>query len=132
MNYTVIPPVKINTNRIDAYDEAKLGTFDYVILAALLIVSMAIGAYYAWKDRKEQGTEGFLMGNRSMTVFPTSLSLMASFISSTLILGIPLDIYFRGTQTYAAIIACIVASTVAAEIFVPVFYKLKMNSANQV
>ena len=119
-------------DNIPAFDKRVLDGVDWTIVSALLIVSMCIGAYYAWKDRAERGTEEFFMGGRQMKIFPVSLSLMATFINSSIIIGWPLDVYFRGTQVYLCVIAIVLASVVAAEIFVPLFYNLKMNSINEV
>ena len=37
---------------------------DYVVFALMLLVSTAIGIFYAIKDRKKQNTEEFLLGGR--------------------------------------------------------------------
>ena len=33
----------------------KFGTWDYVVFGVLLFVSSAIGVYFAWRDRRNEG-----------------------------------------------------------------------------
>lgn len=68
---------------------------DYLVFAATLVLSAGIGIFYAYKDRKKQTTEGFLMGDRSMNFFPVALSLLASFNSAIFITGISSEFYTR-------------------------------------
>jgi hypothetical protein len=47
---------------------------DYIVFAAMLVVSAAIGVYYACAGGKQQSTREFLMANNSMRFLPLSLS----------------------------------------------------------
>ena len=38
------------------------GAVDYVVFIAMLMISTAIGLYYAWKDRKTTNEDEFLRG----------------------------------------------------------------------
>ena len=77
-------------------DKEELGTVDYIVLVGMLSGSLAIGSWYAWSDRKKQTNEEFLMGGKNMKVLPVSLSLLASFVSSTVILGWPIAVFVQG------------------------------------
>jgi len=71
------------------YNSAKredLGAVDYVVLVLTLLVSVAIGLWYAWRDRNKTATE-YLTAGGKMKILPMALSLMASFISSSHLLG---------------------------------------------
>lgn len=118
-------------NHIDGDDSRTLDGLDYTILSFLLLISVGIGVFYAWKDRKDSGTDGFLMGDRSMSLWPSSFSMVATFISSTVIIGFPLEVYYHGTQVYVVSIGIVIASVTAAEIFIPVLYKLQVTSVNE-
>lgn len=129
---TIQPDVGDPTfNYIDGDDKRTLDGLDYTILSLLLLVSVGIGVFYAWKDRKDKGTDGFLMGDRSMSLWPSSFSMVATFISSTVIIGFPLEVYYHGTQVYIVSIGIVIASVTAAEIFIPVLYKLQVTSVNE-
>jgi sodium/solute symporter, putative len=57
---------------------------------------------------------------------------MASFQSSVTILGYPAEMYLKGTQFWMVILSAVVASVTAAELFLPVYYKLSFTSVNKV
>lgn len=65
-------------------------------------------------------------------MFPVAMSLLASFQSSVTILGYPAEMFYRGTQFWLVILSSLMASTLAAELFLPVFYKLGFTSVNEV
>ena len=43
---------------------------DYVIFAAILVISASIGFYHAWKDRRKQTLKEFLLAGGNMQVRP--------------------------------------------------------------
>lgn len=47
---------------------------------------------------KSNSTADFLMGGREMHIFPTMLSVVATFLSGILLMGVPADIYQRGNR----------------------------------
>ena len=54
----------------------KFGSDDYVILALMLLVSLLIGVYFAWKGQKSNAD--YLLGGKRMGVLPMAMSLMAT------------------------------------------------------
>ncbi len=77
--------------------DKSFGAVDYVIFALLLAVSAAIGIFFGFIRKKQNTSKELLLGNRSMGVFPSSLSLLASFMSGITILGNPAEVYNYGT-----------------------------------
>lgn len=65
---------------------------DYVVFALMLVVSTAIGIYYAWASRGSKSSRDFLMGDRRLTALPVSMSLTASFMSSITVLSNPAEV----------------------------------------
>lgn len=141
-------------------DSSNFGLTDYAVFILLLLISSGIGIYYAIKDRNAKKTaRQFLTAERSLHWFPVSMSLMASFQSSVTILGYPgnffafkfigynmdaesanqiclyihktAEMYLRGTQFWVVIISSSIAALSAAELFLPVYYDLKLSSVNQ-
>ncbi|NXO42189.1 SC5A8 protein, partial [Locustella ochotensis] len=109
----------------------RMGRFtvwDYVVFAAMLLISAVIGIYYAFVGGGQKTSKDFLMAGRSMSALPVALSLTASFMSAVTVLGTPAEIYRYGAVfcmfafTYALVVLC------SAEIFLPVFYKLGITS----
>lgn len=110
----------------------RFGTVDYVIFILTLVVSAAIGIFYAWRDKKRQSTDNFLLGGRKMSIVPVTLSLMASFLSAVLVLGVPTEIYYHGTMYWLISFSNIVTFPVAVHAFLPVFHRLEITSAYEV
>ncbi|XP_065598828.1 sodium-coupled monocarboxylate transporter 1 [Cyrtonyx montezumae] len=106
----------------------RFTVWDYVVFAAMLVVSAVIGIYYAFAGGGQKTSKDFLMGGRSMSAVPVALSLTASFMSAVTVLGTPAEIYRYGAIfcifaiTYALVVLC------SAEIFLPVFYRLGITS----
>lgn len=65
---------------------------DYVVFALMLVVSTAIGVYYAWSGRGKENSKDFLTGGRRMSALPVSMSLTASFMSSITVLSNPVEV----------------------------------------
>uniref|UniRef100_A0A7N8XZA8 Solute carrier family 5 member 8 n=1 Tax=Mastacembelus armatus TaxID=205130 RepID=A0A7N8XZA8_9TELE len=101
---------------------------DYLVFALMLLVSAAVGVYYAWTDRDQRSSGNFLIGGRRMTALPVSLSLTASFMSAITVLSNPAEVYRYGASIGFYIIAFAMAVLVTSEVFMPVFYRLTITS----
>ncbi len=110
----------------------NFNTADYVVFAAMLVVSAGIGIFYACRGGKQNTTGEFLMGNRNMQVIPVSVSILVSFMSAILILGTPAEMYTRGTEYYLSMIGLNLGIVMAAVLFVPLLYPLKLTSSFEV
>ena len=73
--------------------ERNFSIIDYLVLGVFLMTSSLIGIFFAWKERKKTSSDGFLTGGRKLQLFPVCMSLIASFLSSNTILGVPSEIY---------------------------------------
>ncbi|KAL7016975.1 hypothetical protein ACKWTF_010212 [Chironomus riparius] len=105
------------------------GALDYVVVAAVLLVSIGIGLYVRCTGNRQKSNDEFILANRSMTVLPVAFSLMASFMSSITLLGVSSEIYMFGIQFIVINFAYLIATPIAANLFLPVFYKLQAASA---
>ncbi|GLD48496.1 sodium-coupled monocarboxylate transporter 1 isoform X1 [Lates japonicus] len=101
---------------------------DYVVFALMLVVSAAVGVYYAWADRGQRSSGDFLMGGRRLTALPVSLSLTASFMSAITVLSNPAEVYHYGASIGFYGLSYIITIVVTSEIFLPVFYRLAVTS----
>ncbi|KAM9334617.1 sodium-coupled monocarboxylate transporter 1-like [Symphorus nematophorus] len=101
---------------------------DYVVLALMLTVSTAIGVYYAWASRGQESSMNFLTAARSLTVLPVSMSLTASFMSSTTVLSNPAEVYTYGAIYVFFGLGYIFSTVIVSETFLPVFYRLSITS----
>ncbi|XP_005374605.1 PREDICTED: sodium-coupled monocarboxylate transporter 1 [Chinchilla lanigera] len=108
-----------------------LGSFavgDYLVFAGVLLVSAAIGVYYAFAGGGQQTSTDFLLGGRRMTAVPVALSLTASFMSAVTVLGTPAEVYRFGAIFSLFAITYFLMVALSAEVFLPVFYKLGITS----
>ncbi|KAK6622118.1 hypothetical protein RUM44_001925 [Polyplax serrata] len=103
---------------------------DYGVFAFMLLLSTAIGVYFAFFTKtKQNNTSEYLMGSKKMGIFPISMSLIASYISGIALIGMPAEIYVYGTQYWALIIPELITSIVMMTVYIPVFYSLQIVSS---
>ncbi|CAG2166362.1 unnamed protein product [Oppiella nova] len=107
------------------------GAVDYVVFIAMLMISTAIGLFYAWKDRKTTNEDEFLRGGKTMSPLPVCISIMASFLPSTSFIGFPTVVYATGTMLWVLVIPAVLAAVLAAQVFIPVFYNMNLLSVNE-
>ncbi|XP_017051208.1 putative sodium-dependent multivitamin transporter [Drosophila ficusphila] len=108
-----------------------VGTFDgsdIAVLISILIVSALIGIYYRYTGGKQKTTQEYLMADQSMTTFPVSFSLMASFMSAISLMGVSNESYEFGTMFCVINIAYVLSTPIAANMFLPVFYRMRTTS----
>nr|XP_037281085.1 sodium-coupled monocarboxylate transporter 1-like [Rhipicephalus microplus] len=104
---------------------------DYVVLIGFLVLSAGIGVFFAWRDRRHGSNKHFLTGNRELSWLPVSMSMMASFLSSIAILGLPSEVFLRGSTIWTGAISSSMAVLVAAFVFLPMYYKMDITSINE-
>ncbi|XP_013380555.1 sodium-coupled monocarboxylate transporter 1-like [Lingula anatina] len=112
--------------------QAQVNTFgpvDYVVFAGTLVVSASIGIYQAFTGGRQKTTDEFLMANRKMGAIPAAMSLLASFMSAITLLGTPKEMYVYGTQYLWIAFGYVLVMPVAAHIFLPIFFRLRVTSA---
>ncbi|CAH1407495.1 unnamed protein product [Nezara viridula] len=109
---------------------AYIDWIDYTVFSALLILSTGIGVYFAFFAKEKQNTTAeYLLGGKTMGIFPISMSLIASYISGISVLGLPAEMYVYGTQYWLIVIPEILVSFTMAFVYIPVFYKLQITSS---
>ncbi|MBN3271301.1 SC5AC protein, partial [Polyodon spathula] len=103
--------------------------WDYVVFAALFVVSSGIGIFFAVKERKKSSSNEFLVGGKQMSCVPVALSLTASFMSAVTVLGTPSEVYRFGGAFILFGFSYSMVVLFTAELFVPVFYRSGITSA---
>ncbi|KAJ8688365.1 hypothetical protein QAD02_024160 [Eretmocerus hayati] len=115
---------------METNSKKQFDTIDVVVFVGMLGVSALVGVYQAYKARKnENAVKEYLVGGQNMSIFPISMSLIASYISGIAILGLPAEMYVFGTQYWATVIADCFVSITMAKIYLPVFYRLQITSS---
>lgn len=100
---------------------AALSRLDYVVIAAYLVGTLALGAWIGRRIRS--GTDLFLAG-RSLPWWAVGMSLVATDIGGTDIIGVGGAAYRHGLAVANfEWIGCVPAMVVAAFVFIPFFYR---------
>ena len=105
---------------------------DYVLFGLMLAFSASIGIFYAVKDRNKSNTKEFLLAGGNMNPIPVSLSILASFMSAITLLGTPGELYNYTSMYFWIGLSYLFVIFLAAHVFIPVFYKLRVTSAYEV
>jgi sodium-coupled monocarboxylate transporter 8/12 len=111
--------------------ESNFSIYDYAVVAFMLVVSLGIGVFYGFFDKKapteSASSSDFMLGS-GMTIFPVTLSLTTSFITAIELLGNPAEMYFNGAQYALIVIAMILVIPFALKIFYPIYDDMKLTS----
>uniref|UniRef100_A0A1I8BFU2 Aa_trans domain-containing protein n=1 Tax=Meloidogyne hapla TaxID=6305 RepID=A0A1I8BFU2_MELHA len=110
-------------------------TIDFGIFGIFLLLSLFVGLYHgigrsSLLSKSEQHTTtktgDFLDGGRRLPVFPVCLSLLTTFVSGIGLLGVPAEIYTRGSGMFIYIMSGTLAFPIIGIFFIPIFYKIKV------
>lgn len=74
----------------------------------------------------------YLVGERTMGFLPVAVSLLVSFESSIMMLGLPAEAYVYGLQLIWWAVGTFVAQLLSIHIVVPLLHPLKLTSAYEV
>ncbi|XP_018008624.1 sodium-coupled monocarboxylate transporter 1 [Hyalella azteca] len=108
---------------------SKFGVVDYCVFTVMLVGSLGIGFFHCLRGKNT--THDFLLAGRSMSPWPIALSLTATFISSISILGYVGEVYGHGIQLMWSLVGNFLGVVVAAKVFAPIIYNMKLESVNQ-
>lgn len=110
----------------------EFSILDYIIFAITLGISFFIGIYTAIKNRHRQSTKEVLLAGGNMDVVPVALSIFASFLSSTTVIGVPAELYIFNTMYMWALPAFPFSIFLSAHVHIPVIYNLNLTSTYEV
>lgn len=108
--------------------EHRFHLTDYVIFGVTLVISLGIGFYYAFTGGKQRTTSEYFVGNRRMAIIPVAVSLLVSFESSIMMLGLPAEVYVFGLQILIADIGFLCANFLSLIVALPLIHPLKITS----
>ena len=110
----------------------------------MLVAASSVGIYLNWRskvsiarvykssitifDLQDKTVDDFQLGGRKMHAFPTSLSMMSTSLSAITILGTPAEFFDYGFMYMWMIVANACGLLISAEVFVPIFYRLKVRT----
>ena len=73
-----------------------------------------------------------LFSGKSLNALPVALSMLVSYLSTLILLGIPAEVYYGGTIFWTSVFGAMLAPVTGMLVFGPLFHRLKIVSVNQV
>lgn len=117
--------------------DISLHWLDYTIFGLSIGLSLSTGVYHAIKSRiilrrgDRTAKEEYLMGGRQLPPLPVALSLLTTFLSGILMLGVPAEMFQRGAQIWLNFVIGVASSIVTCFVFLPVFHKMKSTCLHE-
>ena len=106
---------------------------DYVVFTGFFGLSLLIGAYHAFTGGRQRSVSEFIMANRKLSVIPTMVSLVMSFLSALTILGGTAEMYSYGMSYYCwYFIGLWIGIVVIERLIVPWLFPMKLTSVFEV
>ncbi|XP_063924873.1 sodium-coupled monocarboxylate transporter 2-like isoform X1 [Zophobas morio] len=106
-----------------------LTVFDYLILCAMLLISVAIGIYFGCFGTKQATTKEYLHGGKKMGVIAVGVSVGVSHFSGVTMMAIPADVYKFGAYLLFINLAAILVGLLSVYVYLPVFFQLQISSS---
>ena len=97
-------------------------------LAVVVYLAVTAGIVY-WSSRKQDDTEDFFLGGRSMPWFAVGLSIMATLLSTNTYLGAPGEMIKNGPAYVLGFMAYPLVAVVVLCVWIPFFMRLRLTSA---
>ncbi|GFU22022.1 putative sodium-dependent multivitamin transporter [Nephila pilipes] len=110
------------------HEKLVLSALDYLIFAATLAVSAGIGLFFQMTSKKKTNEE-YLLAGKDMSVLPVAFSLMATFMSATVLMGIPAEMYLYGTNMTFMNVGFALGPIISAYVFLPIFFANDVSTA---
>ncbi|XP_054271258.1 sodium-coupled monocarboxylate transporter 1-like [Macrosteles quadrilineatus] len=124
----VVLPAVLASDLCPQHEHPTFEWLDYVVLAAMLVVSCCIGTFYALFGSKAETSADFLLGGSDMGTIPMAMSLAAGFITAIELLGNPSEMYTYGTQFWMTCVAFVIVVPITSYLYLPVYMKLRLTS----
>ncbi len=105
-----------------------MSTFDFIICAIYLLLTLAIGVYSSLKHKQSNDEEYYLAG-RTVGTFAIGISVMATAFSAINYLAIPTEIASHGLYVIMAFPVFLLVTIPVVLYVIPFFCRLKQTSA---
>ena len=105
---------------------------DYVVFVSILVISVLIGIFHGCLGNRNKSSTDYLLGGRRMNWLPVALSIIVTFTSAILYVGIPAEVYIYGVSIVLIGVGMFIAMIITVILFVPLLYPLKLTSTYEV
>ncbi|BES87286.1 sodium-coupled monocarboxylate transporter [Nesidiocoris tenuis] len=101
--------------------------FEFLVVIVSLGITLAIGLYFS--RTANRSLQEYMLGGRQMSVIPVSLSIAATYLSSSSLVATSQEVYFYGMQVSLIGWFYTMWGLIAAWVHVPVSYSIKSVSS---
>ena len=105
----------------------ELDTVDWIVFVGLLLASLFVGFFFAYKDRN-QSADSYLLNNEAMNPYAAGLSIFVSLISAITIIGLPVEVYMFGNAMVWRMVGGLIGMYTVCYVFLPKIYQLRLYS----
>lgn len=111
----------------------SFGRSDYLVFGLMLVISTGIGFYFRPQKRQQANrtvsrVREYLIGGGNLSIFPVSMSLIASALSSVGIIGFTTEGYLFGVAFFIGNFGLLFNGVIMHFLVLPVFHDLKLLS----
>lgn len=104
-----------------------------MVFVLSLLIPIAVGFYFACRGGRQKTTTEFLLADKNLRSWLVSLSLVASYFSSVVLLGTTAEVFTYGVQyIILALFSYWLVAAAAHVVFIPMFHRVKVTSVNEV
>jgi SSS family solute:Na+ symporter len=103
-----------------------LGVFDWVVVAGYALAVLGVGF---WASRRSDTSEDYFLAGRSLPWFVVGVSLFATNISGSTLVGLVGGAYQMGLAVYNYEWTAVVALVALVVLFLPVYRRLEITTA---
>ncbi|XP_078490256.1 sodium-coupled monocarboxylate transporter 2-like isoform X3 [Ciona intestinalis] len=107
-------------------DKVHFGVGDILVFLASLVLSMFVGVYYAFKDRRRETVDNYYYASRKMSAVPLGLSISVTFISALTVIGLPTETYIFGFVTIWHCTTLVLPTVIACLYYIPLIHRLRL------
>ena len=106
--------------------EHYFAVLDYVGLVAYIVVLVAVGLYFA---KRERSTERFFLGGRQIPWWAAGLSILATQVSSIGFIAIPAKAYATNWVYFIGVPTWFIVVPIVTRYYIPLFHRLNVTTA---
>ncbi|CAK8694773.1 unnamed protein product [Clavelina lepadiformis] len=111
-----------NSNNINGFS-----TSDFIVFLASLLLCVAIGGFYAYKDRKKK-VDNYYFGGKKISPIPLGISMSVTFISAVTVLGYPTESYVYGIISLWYAFTLVIPNIIACLYYIPLIHRLQVTT----
>ncbi|CAN7937028.1 unnamed protein product, partial [Ixodes hexagonus] len=102
---------------------------EYIVFGMMMATNLGLGLYFSVRKRNSVVTlDELFLGSRTLKTLPLAMSVLASMMSSAMIVVFPAHYYKHGFHMAYLFLGLIPTIPATTRVIIPVLYRLKVTS----